>query len=183
MQDKQLIQLLYENPSEGLREVMHAYGGLLYTVAARILPGNPQDVEECVADTLVKMWQRCDRLSGDSSIKGYLLCIARNTAINRYHQLKRRSCVSLSAVDVGDGEDFTLQVLSDGDLMQLQEQILNLPEPDREAIIRKYFLFESYKEIAARLDMNTDQVKKLLYRSRQKLRMALKERGMSYEAI
>lgn len=183
MQDRELLALLRENPSEGLREIMRAWGGLLYTVAARILPGSPQDVEECVSDTLVNLWRSLDRLDGDVSVKGYLLCIARNTAINRYHKLKRGNCVSLSVIDVPGGEDFTLRVLSDAESRQLQELVAALPEPGREMVIRKYFLFESYKEIAAGLDMSADNVKKQLYRSRQKLRTALEERGISVEAI
>lgn len=183
MDDKNLIQLLQSKPSEGLREIIRQYGGLLRTVISRIILNSHQDVEECVADTFISAWKNIHRLDAGCSLKGYLLCIARNTAINRYHQLKRQNHASLELLELVGGEDVELTVIGDETSLELQELIAAMPEPDREIIIRKYFLFESLNEIGGRLGITDEQVKKRLYRSRQKLKTALEERGVTNEAI
>lgn len=183
MEDRKLIQLLQSKPSEGLREAIQQYGGLLQTVISRIIPNSPQDVEECVADTFINGWKTIHRLDADGNLKGYLLCIARNTAINRYRQLKRQNHASLDILEFADEEDVALSVIGDETLVELQNLIASMTEPDREIIIRKYFLFESLKEIGSRLGMADEQVKKRLYRSRQRLKAALEKRGVSDETI
>lgn len=179
----ELIRLLKTKPSEGLREAIRQYGGLTRTVISRIIPYNPQDIEECIADTFINAWKTIERLDENGSFKGYLLCIARNTAINRYQQLKRQNHVSFDLLEILGEEDIEMSVIDDETLMELQELIASMSEPDREIIIRKYFLFESLKEIGRRFEMTDEQVKKRLYNSRQRLKTALIERGVTYEKI
>lgn len=180
MQDKELIQLLQDKPSEGLYEAIKKYGELLKIVIARIIPQSPMDVEECVADTFVNAWKTIGRLDAETaSLKGYLLCIARNTAINRYHQLKRHDSSPLDTLDIPADTDVEGILLSAETSVQLQEAIAEMPEPDREIILRKYFLFESIKEIAEQLSMDETQIKNRLYRSRQHLKKKLQERGFA----
>jgi len=174
--------MLQSKPSEGLRAAIAKYGGLLETVVSRIVKNSPQDVEECVADTFVAAWKSIGRLREDSSLKGYLLCIARNMAIKRYHRLKKANHVPLDDEAAMDG-DIELSVIREETMLEFQRSISSLPEPDREIILRKYFLFESVKDIAGRLEMGEVQIKNRLYRARHSLRKVLAERGITCEEI
>jgi RNA polymerase sigma-70 factor (ECF subfamily) len=166
-----------------LREAIRQYGGLVSLVVSRILPGLPQDVEECVADTFANIWKNLGQLDENVNLKGYLLCTARNTAINRYNQIKRRKSVPFELLELASEDDVELAAI-DGETMEaLQRLITGLNEPDREIIIRKYFLFESLAVIGGHLGLSAEQVKKRLYRCRQNLKEALKERGITHEAI
>lgn len=180
--DRQLILLLANDPSAGMYAAIQQYGGLVQMIIARILRGCPQDVEECVADTFVKAWKTIHRLdAGDSSLKGYLICIARNTAISRYHQLKKQNAGSIVLLEeLSSGEDVLHTVINEEETWILQQLILAMDQPDREIFIRKYFLFASVKEIAAEMGMDDIQVKNRLYRGRQRLRAELQQRGVSY---
>ena len=42
----------------------------------------PQDVEECVADAFIRLWQRGDYTAQAGTLKAYLCGIARNAAID-----------------------------------------------------------------------------------------------------
>lgn len=184
MKDRDIILLLQNKPSDGLREAIKEYGELLKIIISRLIPHNPMDVEECVADTFVSAWKTISRLDSETaSLKGYLLCIARNTAINRYHRLKKdgRSFPLDSEMPADDNVEF--MILREETAVQLQELITIMPEPDRQIIIRKYYLFETIKEIALQLSMDEIQVKNRLYRSRQKLKKALEERGITLESL
>ncbi len=180
LEDKELIQLLQNKPSDGLREAINQYGELLKVVIARILPQRPMDVEECVADTFVNAWKTINRLDAETAnLKGYLLCIAKNTAINRYHRIKKHSSTSLDTLEIPADTDVEQMLLSAETSMELQEVIAEMPNPNQEIILRKYFLFETTKEIAQHLSMDECQIKNRLYRSRQYLKRVLEERGFT----
>ena len=57
MEDNKIIDALLAEPETGLQFLLTQYGGLIHTVICRILPNNPQDVEECAADVLVAAWK------------------------------------------------------------------------------------------------------------------------------
>lgn len=176
-----MIRLLQQQPAEGLDAAIRKYGRLLEVVTARILRHSPQDVEECVADTFVAAWRTIDRLEPGSSLKGYLLCIARNNAIRRYHQLSRQASVPIDDMELAGDGDIALTVIAEENMQELQKAIVELDEPDREIIVRKAFLLEPIKGIAERLHLDPTQIKNRLYRTRQRLRRTLAERGIRYE--
>jgi len=183
LDDKQLIKLIRSDPSEGLKEAISAYGGLIKAVVMRILK-DPQEVEECVADTFISLWKNIFTLKKAGSLKAYLLCIARNNAIDRYRKLKKKDTIP---VDVIDGfepivhDDVELLVIKNEFMDELQKLIMKMPEPNREIFIRKHFMFEPVKEIAERLNLNEVQVKDRLYRSRKQIRSSFEKKGINYE--
>ena len=175
MDDKQLLLLLRDNPSDGLRELIDRYGGLLTAVVSRILK-NSQDVEECVADAFIGIWKAVLRFEKPDNLKGYLLCSARNNAVNRYHQLNRQNSSS-GCIETIPDEDMELMIIRNDLIDKLQRQIMKMPPPNRDIFIRKYFLFESVKDIAAEIGLSEAQVKARLYRGRKNIRKAFEERG------
>jgi RNA polymerase sigma-70 factor (ECF subfamily) len=170
--------LLHKSPADGLSEAINAYGGIATAVVMRILK-NPQEAEECVADTFVALWKNIHELSKIDSLKAYLLCIARNKAIDRYRKLKKLDVISIDGLDdfviIAD-DDVELLVINNEFMDELQASIMKMPEPNREIFIRKYFLFEQIKEIAERLDLTEVQVKDRLYRIRKQLRQKYEKR-------
>lgn len=182
MSDKEIILLLKSKPSEGLYEAIKKYGQLVRTVIRRILPNNPEDVEECVEDTFVNIWQHIRHVESDTLLfKAYILSTARNITITRYRQIKRSSVVSLESVPDPVGDDVAEDVLKAESSRELQKTIMEMEEPDRGIFFRRYFLFESYKQIAHTLEISEVQVKNKLCRKKVWLRKKLEERGISYE--
>jgi len=179
------MKLFRKDPSEGLREIIAAYGGLLTAVVTRILK-SPEEAEECVADVFVSLWKNADNLRKPESLKGFLLCAARNNAVNRYHSLKRHNCVYIDETDgfeiIAD-DDVELLVIKNEFMDELQKIIMKMPEPNREIFMMKYFLFEPVRDIAAKFGLSEVQVKDRLYRMRNQIRKKFEKRGTGYEKI
>ncbi|MCL2053838.1 MAG: RNA polymerase sigma factor [Oscillospiraceae bacterium] len=181
MNDEQMLELLTSNPSMGLRELINRYTGLLTAVASRILK-NPQDVEECVADAFISMWKTLHKLEKPEGIKGYLICTARNNAIDRYNRLKNQS-YSTDEIEIISDEDMEMSVIDSEFIDKLQSLIMKMSPVNREIFTRKLFMFETDKEIAAAVGLSESKVKARLYRGRKSLRKALDERGNYNEYV
>ena len=53
MSDQELIQLLIDNPQEGLREAINEYGTTVHWITTKIIGAKyREDIEECVSDEL-----------------------------------------------------------------------------------------------------------------------------------
>ena len=65
----------------------------------------------------------------------------------------------------------------------VQEVLAQLPEQDRELLLRFYFYRQSVREIAGEMHMKESNVKTRMYRSRKKLRQLFTERGYGYEQM
>jgi RNA polymerase sigma-70 factor (ECF subfamily) len=185
LNDKQLVKLLHKEPSEGLSEIINLYSGLLTAVVMRILK-NPQESEECVADTFISLWKNIHNLQKIDSLKSYLLCLARNNAIDRYRKLKKQDTISVDGIEgfeiIAD-DDVELLVIKKEFMDELQKIIMKIPEPGREIFIRKHFLFEPVKEIAKGLGLSEAQIRDRLYRIRKQIRKTCEKKGVNYDEI
>lgn len=184
MDDSKIIQLLKSKPSDGLYEVVRKYRSLVAAITGRILRGNPQDIEECINDTFLSLWKMSNDTDMEiANLKGYVACTARNTAINRYRQLSKRNIVDIDDIDLMEDMDLLLEFENKCNAIALQQLIAAMDEPDREIMIRKYFLFEKVKYIAIQTNLDETQVKNRLYRAKQKLRRQLEERNIIHGTV
>ena len=62
MKDRELTRLLQAHPEEGLEAAMLEYAPLVKGILCRILPQNPCDREECMADVFVALWRSAAKL-------------------------------------------------------------------------------------------------------------------------
>ncbi len=178
MEDRELLEQLRKDPERGMTALIEAYGGLIYAVVRGKLRASAfgqADVEHCVADTFSEFYCDLERYSADrGSIKSWLCVIARHNALDRLRQHCRAGqTVSLddeSAAPVAD--DFSVE----GDpedrafRRELAEAVKALGDPDREIIVRKYWLGQSSKEIAKALHMTVSNVDTRTHRAIGKLR-------------
>ena len=154
-----LLQAIRQDPDTGLRWAMRDYAALVRGIARRILPGHDRDIEECTADVFVALW--------------------RNTAINRYRALQRHDTLPLTdelATTIADLPDDPAGDAAD----ELAVLVAALEPPDREIFLRKYYLMQSSREIAAALDLRVSTVNTRLSRGRDRLRRQLQERGYTH---
>lgn len=179
MDDKEIVGLLKQSPSEGLYEVIKKYRGLVQSICVRILPNNDEDVEECIADTFVSIWKNCNSIDESrGSFKGYIASTARNTAINRYRSLIRNNCTTIEDMEIVSDDVVIKELENQFDMDTLQVLIAEMKEPDREIFLRKYYFLEKIKDIANRFKVDETYVKNRLYRSRLKLKKELEDRGV-----
>lgn len=90
-------QLLLHRDEATFEKIYYEYKNLVFFVVFNILR-NEQDTDEIVQDTFVKMLDELEKFDG-RYFKSWLLTIARNLAINRYHQNERKLLLMDDAVD------------------------------------------------------------------------------------
>ena len=159
MNDKKLLILLRSDPEEGLRKAIAEHGAAVNGVVRRVLRNASQEAEECCADVFVALWRHAEKLLSDAvPVRAWLLVTARNAAIDRWRKLTRR-------------EEFPLYEELTGDS--------GLPEniSDLEAMLRKYYLLETSKEIAEALSLTEGNVNVRLSRGRERLKRQLLQKG------
>ncbi|MCI8654193.1 MAG: RNA polymerase sigma factor [Angelakisella sp.] len=178
--DRQLALLLKNDPTKGLEAALHQYGGPVRTICAAILgSGNREEVEEAVSDSFVALWRELDRYDPQRPLSAWLYGIARRTAINRRRMLGRRAFPEeLPGELPEDSFDLADQAAEKENARLLRQAVDELPSPDREIFIRRYYLYERVKEIAARLGLPEKTVENRLFRGRRRLRQKLLERGV-----
>ena len=172
-----LLTAIRQDPDTGLRWAMRDYAALVRVIARRILPGQDRDIEECTADVFVALWRNASRLeTADIPVRAWLIVTARNTAINRYRSLQRHNTLPLTtelAEIIAD-----LPAEPNGDAAdELAALVAALEPPDREIFLRKYYLMQPGKEIAAALHLNVATVNTRLSRGRDRLRRQQHGRG------
>lgn len=164
MTDQELLTQLQKRPNDTVAALTERYAPLAASIARRILPGREQDVEEIAADVLVKVWQTGDGLRSET-LRGFVITTARNLAVDRWRQLRRRAEVPLFDSDEDDSVFLERQVLGN----VLAEQIKALSPPDGEIFLRHYLLLETAAEIGARFELTEAAVRARLHRMRKTL--------------
>lgn len=175
MEDSEILLLLRNDPSEGLRETVGKYRTYAAAIAGRVLGKSAEDIEECVADAFAAVWKAAQN-GGIRNLKGCVAYATRNGAINRYKKLLREQAADIEDLELPSEENVVLDFEDASNAREVQELVGAMDEPDREIFVRKYFLMESIRDIARRTDLDEIQVKNRLYRGRIRLRRQLEER-------
>ena len=95
MEDIQIIDLFFQRSEQAITYIREKYNGLCFSIARRILPDD-RDVDECLGDVLLKVWNSIPPERPDS-LSAYLSRITRNTALDRYaynHAEKRSTALT-----------------------------------------------------------------------------------------
>lgn len=121
----------------GLEELMSRYTPYVAAVAARVLPGRPQDWEELTADVFLSAWEHRKALRPEQ-IRGWLGKVARNRALNRLRA--SREVLALEEDVLCLAEDGPQRLLEEREQAELVRRALGeLERPDRELFVRHYY--------------------------------------------
>ena len=137
----------------------------------------PEDIEEVVTDVFVTLWRNADKLETDM-LKPYIICIAKSRTKDR---LRKQKANLMSIEDIqAQAVENVFDECENSDLYKaLQEEVCNIPEPDREILVRYYYYYQSVGKISEVMNINAGTVRSKLHRTRQKLKKALTDRGYS----
>ncbi|MDD4774034.1 MAG: sigma-70 family RNA polymerase sigma factor [Eubacteriales bacterium] len=159
------------NGSE-LEALIRKYKNLVYTVVASVIGHcHKQDIEECIADVFVSLWQS-GHDSAQEDISNLVITVARRRAIDKMRSMKR--CVWEELND----EISSAGLLEDEVLVNLNSDIIrraliSLPAPDGEIFTRRYYYCQSIKEIARALKVKPKYIENRLYQSKKTIRQKL----------
>ena len=179
MQDDELMNILKTDPNTGMTLLLSQYAGLVYSVVKHKLAGQnfcDADIEHCVADTFSEFYCDLDKFrEAAGSIRAWLCVIARHNAFDRLRRYKKEAgTLSLDAEGIAEPPDTSLSVEEELITEEFKEELLReikaLGEPDSTILLRKYYLSESSKEVAKKLNLTVSSVDTRAHRAIQKLR-------------
>lgn len=180
--DESIIQLYQSRSEIAISETKNKYGKLIFAVANGIIQ-NSADAEECENDTYIGLWNSIPP-EHPKNLKAYCAKIARNSALKKLEYLcaeKRDRSKTLSYEYLLDElgelsivkEEITETQLSE-DLNMFMEE---LKDRDRKIFVLRYWYLLAVREVASECNVSENQVKTILFRTRNKLKDWLIERG------
>lgn len=179
---ERIITLYFLRDESAIKETEREYGRLIRQISSNIL-NSAQDVEECISDTYLQVWNTIPP-NKPASLKAYVCKIARNLSLNRLKYLHARQRHSgqidlildeLSEV-IPSSEDVQSKV--EGIILgeQINEFLKEQSETNRVIFIKRYWLFMPPSEIARDMHLSLTKVTTSLYRTRMRLRKYLEEK-------
>ena len=183
--DRQIISMMEQRDESALEQIREKYSAYLTRIAKNVL-GNDADAEECVNETLFRIWQKIPP-ADPPNFPLFIGKIARELAIDTFRakltKKRRGSEYEASLNELGDlipSDDGTSDLI-DGILLRdkISEFLRLVPEQKRKIFIRRYFLFDPVKTIARSYGVSESYVKVNLYRTRTKLKEYLEKEGFT----
>ncbi len=159
-----------------LERIIDRYSRLLWSVAAKILDrvGSVSDIEECVADVFIDLWdkpQEFDQSRG--SMRTFLCLKCRSKAIDRFRSLASHLTEELDSNQTSEIVGPLDGLLLKESLKELRSRIDHLDEPQREIIIRRFILEQKPSRIAGLMGLPVKKVENIIFRTKEKLREGL----------
>lgn len=178
------MRLLRGRAKGVIAETAAVYGGYCATIARNIVK-NEQDTEECVNDTYLRVWNSIptDR---PTVFKAYIGKITRNLALSLYRKMRaeKRGGGELERVfDELEGllsaPKGTEEQLEDEEIARaISEFLRGEKETARRLFVRRYWYSESIKQLTEAFGLSEGNVKQILFRTRNKLKIYLEKEGI-----
>jgi len=161
-------------------EVVQRQADLVYSVALRVT-ANAALAEEVTQTVFTLLARRAKALSQYDTLVGWLHTTARNTAINAVRGEARRRAREQEAVIMQ--ETPTMPEANWAEIGPLlDEAVGTLAEPDRKAVLLRFFKNQSHQEVGQALGLSEDTARKRVERALEKLREHFVKRGVKATA-
>ncbi len=174
MEDHRIIELFWDRSEEAIPAAAGKYGPLCRQIALNLLRSE-SDAEECVNDTWLALWNAIPP-EKPARLSTFVAKIARNLAMKRltYRNAAKRSCVTVSYEELSEcipAERTVHEELEARELAALLDRFLDTLEPDsRNIFLRRYWFFDSTRQIARGFGVSESAVRSRLFYIRKKLK-------------
>ena len=184
LDDKGIIAMFQKRDEEAIRETEKKYKAFIFSICDGILH-QKQDSEECVNDTWLRAWDSMPP-QRPAKLSVFLGKITRNLSLDRYRNYsaeKRKGSKTAEVIEelsecISGGDNVSDYI----DKMVLTELIVKFlrkqNEANRNIFIRRYWRFDSIRDIAEDFGMNDRSVATILFRMRTQLKKELLDEGI-----
>ena len=181
MDDEKIIEMFFERSEQGIRELDRKYGKICHSLSYRIV-NNRQDAEECVNDAYFGAWNAIPPVRPDPLLS-YIMKIVRNISLKIYWKkeaAKRSSryTIALEEIENCIADQKTVEdEIKARELVRMIENFLDtLTLENRVIFMRRYWFFDSYRDIAEIVGLSEKNISVRLTRIRRKMKQYLIER-------
>lgn len=186
MTDEKIIELLFARDERALKAIEEKYIALCRYTAGNFL-NSPEDVEECINDVLLSVWEHIPP-ERPESLPAYITVLVRNAAKRRTRDAnawKRGGQVQIV------GEEFLSMIPDGGDLSAEYEsrragEVINrflgtLSKSERRVFMMRYWIDAGIEQIASQTGFSHSKIKSMLSRLRKRLSDELRKEGIFCE--
>lgn len=162
-------------------EVVARHVDFVYSAALRVI-GNVQLAEEVSQKVFLALAANARRLADRTVLSSWLFCTAHNLSVNAVRgEVRRRAreekAAAMNELLAGDHEADWESVE-----LHLDDALRELSEPDRDALLLRYFERKSAREMAQALGISGEAAQKRVNRAIERLRDLFAKRGIAIGA-
>ena len=173
MTDEKVIRRLRSGDEKAIAMVMDKYSRMLWKRAAAILSPSVEDIEECVADVFISLWQKPELYDESRGKLSTFLCtMVKNEVLDRLRLINARKEEIVDQIPETAAADN-----DNNNVYDLDRCLDQLPEEDREIIKRRYYHEQKPAEIASDMGLDKKRVENRLFRTKKKLKGMLNDLG------
>ena len=167
-----LVSRILEGDSGALDELISLYRSLIYAILVRHLNFPPDDADEIFQRFLVRIWEndfrRLRAWRRNAPLAAYIGKMVRNLAGDFRRERRRDTQIDDAGQSILDYSHL------EADRAHVVEAALSeLSDRDRELIYRRYYLGQTYREIADELGMTPNHAGVALSRAQLRLKQIL----------
>ncbi|MNL03699.1 ECF RNA polymerase sigma factor SigW [compost metagenome] len=179
--DQELVVLLKQNKEHAFRLIFDAWHKKLYHFSLRYLNSREQS-EEAVHDAFISLWTSREKIDENQPLGAYLYTICKRLCINRIRDAARLNAAAEALwAKYQDISYSTEEVLNLAELETFTElAIQKLPKQQQLVFRMSRYEGLSHLEIAERLSISKETVKKHSAEALKALRLHFKTYGFSW---
>ena len=178
LSDQHYINQIIRGDTNVFGILVDRYKDMIFSLALKMIKDR-EEAEEVSQDTFIKVYNSLNKFKGDSKFSTWIYKITYNTCLDRLKKKKKED----SIISIDEFSNHLIKTL-DNALSALEEKerkesILNclnlLSREENFLLTLYYFDDQSLEEIAKIMNINSNNVKVKLFRSRKKLAVILKK--------
>ena len=172
MSDKILWNNLKNGDSKALEQIYRTYFSELYNYGKRFSK-DENNIEDCIQELFVELWNRREKLSETNAIKPYLLVSLKRKIFHSVKKIRKSTDTELEE-SYFDAELSIDQILINSETDNEQKNKLKhafsqLSDRQKEILYLKYYSEMDYDEITKIMDLNYQSARNLVSRAIAKL--------------
>ena len=182
--DSELLQEFAGNRSEpAFAELVRRHVDLVYSAALRQVNGDVHLARDVAQRVFIDLARKAKALGSHASLVGWLYTSAHHAAAHAVRSERRRRTHEQEAHAMHE-IDRAGNASPDWEQLRptLDAAMLELPDTDREAVLRRYFSGESFAAIGAALKVSDEAARKRVDRALERLHRLLAGRGLTSSA-
>ena len=171
-----------QGDEEGFAEIVRTYkDGLILYLNGYV--NNLYTAEELTEETFFRLLTKKPRYSGKSTFKTWLYAIGRNIAVDYIRHEAKMTTIAAEDAEayLSDESNLEQSYIREERKILVHKALAKLPADYRSVLWLVYFEEFTPKEAGVILKKSSRQMKNLLYRAKQSLRLELEKEGFTYE--
>lgn len=177
--DQHYIDKILQGETNSFAVLIDRYKDMIFSLAHKMIK-NREEAEEVAQDTFIKVYSSLNKFKGDSKFSTWIYKIAYNTCLDRLKKNKKEDnniSIDEFSAHLIKTMDNALSALEEKERRQTIQDCLNLLPSDENFLLTLfYFEDQSLDEIGKIMNINANNVKVKLFRTRQKLAVILKKK-------